>query len=147
MIKRIGAWVLTFVIVLLVIMFFNVIWHWVEVKTGTINTAGPYYGFWSGFGSDIGEAVLITGLYRYFNCHSPTCHRIGLYHAAGGQYKFCRHHHPDLAGSKPTLELMHKHHAQHIAVSRSPEREPVNPPTSDGVDPLRVTVVGSEQDE
>jgi hypothetical protein len=27
--------------------------YWLQVHTGTINEAGPYYGFWSGFGSDL----------------------------------------------------------------------------------------------
>jgi hypothetical protein len=29
--------------------------HWLEVHTGTVNEPGPYYGFWSGFGSDLEE--------------------------------------------------------------------------------------------
>jgi hypothetical protein len=29
--------------------------YWLQVHTGTINESGPYYGFWSGFGSDIEE--------------------------------------------------------------------------------------------
>ena len=29
--------------------------HWLQVHTGTVNEPGPYYGFWSGFGSDIAE--------------------------------------------------------------------------------------------
>jgi len=33
--------------------------HWLAVHTGTVDEAGPYYGFWSGFGSDLGEAALI----------------------------------------------------------------------------------------
>ena len=29
---------------------------------GSDNVSGPWYGFWSGFGSDIGELVLLGGL-------------------------------------------------------------------------------------
>jgi len=29
--------------------------HWLAVHTGTVNEPGPYYGFWSGFGSDLAE--------------------------------------------------------------------------------------------
>jgi hypothetical protein len=29
--------------------------HWLRVHTGTVNEPGPYYGFWSGFGSDLEE--------------------------------------------------------------------------------------------
>ena len=38
------------------------LWYWIEVHTGTVNESGPYYGFWSGFGSDIAEVALIGGL-------------------------------------------------------------------------------------
>jgi hypothetical protein len=42
--------------------------HWLAVHTGTINESGPYYGFWSGFGSDLTEfgviGVLATGIYQ-----------------------------------------------------------------------------------
>ena len=31
--------------------------HWLQVHTGTINETGPYYGFWSGFGSDLEESA------------------------------------------------------------------------------------------
>ena len=44
-------------------IWFDVLRHWLAVHTGTVNEAGPYYGFWSGFGSDIGEyAVAVTVL-------------------------------------------------------------------------------------
>jgi len=29
--------------------------HWFQVHTGIVNEPGPYYGFWSGFGSDLEE--------------------------------------------------------------------------------------------
>jgi hypothetical protein len=38
------------------------------VHTGTINESGPYYGFWSGFGSDIEEFGILgaigAGIYQ-----------------------------------------------------------------------------------
>jgi hypothetical protein len=34
---------------------FRQVGHWFQVHTGTINEPGPYYGFWSGFGSDLEE--------------------------------------------------------------------------------------------
>ena len=39
--------------------------HWLQVHTGTVNEPGPYYGFWSGFGSDLEEfgilgAIVVT---------------------------------------------------------------------------------------
>lgn len=36
--------------------------HWLAVHTGTVNEPGPYYGFWSGFGSDIAEFGIIGAI-------------------------------------------------------------------------------------
>jgi hypothetical protein len=55
------TWRLTmFTAVLLAAAVASVLWvlnagpvdHWLAVHTGTVNEPGPYYGFWSGFGSD-----------------------------------------------------------------------------------------------
>ena len=56
------------------------LWWWIEVHTGTVNESGPFYGFWSGFGSDLGEVTLLAaayGLYRAHNCHAHRCPWIG----------------------------------------------------------------------
>jgi len=82
---------------------FLVIWHeqawwWVEVHTGTVNESGPYYGFFSGFGSDIGEVAIIGGLVaivRKHNCHVHNCWRIGRHPVEGTPYVVCRRHHPE----------------------------------------------------
>lgn len=99
----------------------NWFWWWFEVHTGTVHESGPYYGFWSGFGSDIGEYVILSavfnGLYlhwKHINCHAPGCPRVGRYAAAGGQYKLCHIHHPDHMGEKPTLEFIHRMHHEHL---------------------------------
>jgi hypothetical protein len=62
--------------------------HWFQVHTGTINEPGPYYGFWSGFGSDLEEFGILgavgAGLYslvRKYNCHEPGCWRVGTHPA------------------------------------------------------------------
>ena len=93
--------------------------HWLAVHTGTVNEPGPYYGFWSGFGSDLTEfgviGVIATGVYqlvRKFNCHEPGCWRVGTHPAAGGQFLLCYRHHPDFAGKKPTSEMIHRLHEQ-----------------------------------
>ena len=90
------------------------------VHTGTVNEPGPYYGFWSGFGSDIAEFGILgaaaTGLYQLVkkvNCHQPGCWRVGTHPAAGGQFMLCYRHHPDYMGKKPTQELIHRLHAEH----------------------------------
>ena len=42
--------------------------YWLQMHTGTINESGPYYGFWSGFGSDIEEFGILgaigAGIYQ-----------------------------------------------------------------------------------
>jgi hypothetical protein len=95
--------------------------HWLQVHTGTVDEPGPYYGFWSGFGSDLAEFGIIgaiaTGVYQAFkkyNCHQPGCWRVGNHPAAGGQFSLCYRHHPDYQGKKPTRELIHRLHREHL---------------------------------
>lgn len=95
------------------IAFFDVVRHWLALHTGTLH-GGPdlYYNFWSGFGSDLGEATLITavgiGVYtgvRKVNCHTKGCWRIGHHPLDGTPYILCRHHHPDV----PNKGASHEH--------------------------------------
>src|SRR6201987_2605319 len=95
--------------------------HWLQVHTGTVNEPGPYYGFWSGFGSDLEEfgilgagGATIYPLVRKFNCHEPGCWRVGNPPAAGGQFNLCYRHHPDFQGKKPTHELIERLHREHL---------------------------------
>ena len=72
--------------------------HWLAVHTGTINESGPYYGFFSGFGSDLGEIAIVGGLisiYRRHNCHVHGCWRVGRHQVTGTSHVVCRRHHPD----------------------------------------------------
>jgi hypothetical protein len=94
--------------------------HWLKVHTGTIDEPGPYYGFWSGFGSDLEEfgilGAIAAGIYQLvkkYNCHEPGCWRIGQHPAAGGQFLLCYRHHPDYQGKKPTHELIERLHREH----------------------------------
>ena len=83
-------------------------WHWIEVHTGTVNESGPYYGFWSGFGSDIGEILILGGvvqLYRKHNCHVKGCYRIARHPVQGTDYIVCKKHHPNL----PEGDITHQH--------------------------------------
>lgn len=50
--------------------------HWLWWHFG-ISGAGPWYGFWSGFGSDISELTLVGILYRTIICHEMGCWRPG----------------------------------------------------------------------
>jgi len=95
--------------------------HWLQVHTGTVNEPGPYYGFWSGFGSDLEEFGILgavgAGIYslvRKYNCHEPGCWRVGTHPAAGGQFSLCYRHHPDFQGKKPTHELIERLHHEHL---------------------------------
>ena len=96
--------------------------YWLQVHTGTVNESGPYYGFWSGFGSDLTEFGIIGAiataayqLFKKYNCHEPGCWRVGSHPAAGGQFSLCYRHHPDYRGKKPTHELIERLHQEHLA--------------------------------
>ncbi len=85
--------------------------HWLAVHTGAVNEAGPYYGFWSGFGSDLGEIALIGGIIgvlRQHNCEVKGCLRLGRHRTAAG-HKVCRRHHPD---DHLTAGQVREHHDQ-----------------------------------
>jgi hypothetical protein len=91
--------------------------HWFEVHTGTVNESGPYYGFWSGFGSDIGEATLVAGLFaiwRHHSCHVRGCARLGR-PVAGTPYLACPKHHPDHKGDRRSVSLETIHQARATA--------------------------------
>jgi hypothetical protein len=122
-----GAWsqlprslkVGTLVVVIVVLAVIFSIWHdfyfhWFEVHTGTVNESGPYYGFWSGFGSDLGEAtifVAIVAAWRHHNCHVKGCPRIGR-PVPGTPYVACPRHHPahEGTGRGVSLETIIKAH-------------------------------------
>jgi hypothetical protein len=81
-----------------------------------IGGSGPYYGFWSGTGSDIGELTLIGAVIvalRRINCHDKGCWRITTHPIEGTPYKACRKHHPVLSKQpRITAELMAKAHEE-----------------------------------
>lgn len=72
---------------------------WVGSWTGASNEASWMYGFWSGFGSDLGELTLISGAVAWYvhrTCHVNRCWRLGRHpHQHDGvTYQLCRKHHP-----------------------------------------------------
>ena len=107
------------VVVALLIAFIGALRHWFALHTGTLH-GGPdvYYNFWSGFGSDLGEATLISavcvGVYtgmRKVNCHTKGCWRIGHHALEGTPYILCKHHHPDVPNHGATHEhILAQHH-------------------------------------
>ena len=38
---------------------------------------GRMYNFWSGFGSDLGEAAIVAAIARHINCAHHGCWRLG----------------------------------------------------------------------
>lgn len=86
---------------------------WLYVHLGIAGN-GPYYGFWSGFGSDLAEFGIIGALianYRRHNCHVRGCWRVAKHPVDGTPYITCRRHHPDLSGKAPTRTAIEKAHA------------------------------------
>lgn len=72
------------------------VWHWLLHLSGADNVSGPWYGFWSGFGSDLGEAALIgaaAAVIRRHQCHVKRCWRVQW--RRSGHHQLCREHHPD----------------------------------------------------
>lgn len=80
--------------------------------TGANNTSGNQYGFWSGFGSDLGEITLIgmgIAWYRNHTCHVDTCHKFGKHQVEGTPYKVCRKHHPSIPKHLTHLHIVKAH--------------------------------------
>ena len=116
----IGLFILILVIALL-IAFLGGIRHWFAIHSGTLH-GGPdlYYNFWSGFGSDLGEATLISavcvGVYtgvRKVNCHTRGCWRIGHHPLDGTPYILCKHHHPAVPNRGATHDQILLQHHKH----------------------------------
>lgn len=83
--------------------------HWVAVHLGIVNEGGPFYGFWSGSGSDIGEVTLFAGVLamaRHHNCHVRGCWRLGR-PVDGTPYLACHRHHPAHEGAKRGVTAEH----------------------------------------
>lgn len=110
------------VAVLAVAVLAAAVWYWPHVRDeffvvlGNRDETGGWYGWWSGNagGLQIFEWAVLGGLiYWHHTCHDhPMCLRPGKYEAAGGLFKVCRHHHPDLAGRRPHRDLIHRMHRE-----------------------------------
>jgi hypothetical protein len=122
------GWVIGIIAVILaitvVIIVSDGIRHWFALHTGVLNGGpDPFYNFWSGIGSDIGEVTLISavgiGVYtgvRKVNCHSKRCWRIGHHALEGTPYILCRHHHPSVPNLGATHEhILNVHHKHELA--------------------------------
>lgn len=83
---------------------------------GLDNLSGPFYGFWSGSGSDIQELTVIVGgwaLLRHHNCHVKGCWGLRTHLVDGTPYRVCRKHHPTAIPKRVTAE--HVRQAHHTA--------------------------------
>jgi hypothetical protein len=77
--------------------------------TGADNGSGPWYLFWSGFGSDITEFAIVGGilsLYLRHNCHVKGCWRIGRHPIQDTPYIVCGRHHPTGAPTHADIQGM-----------------------------------------
>ena len=91
--------------------FLHFIQHWLAIHTGTLNESGPYYGFWSGFGSDLGEISLLGGMlmaYKHLQCHDMNCRRFGFHHIGGTPFKTCKRHHPTGGNTVDQIHAAHR---------------------------------------
>jgi hypothetical protein len=87
--------------------------HWWFTITGSRNEAGAMYGLWSGFGGALPDVMIpaaLGGWWIHHTCHaSPRCLRWGKYEAAGGIFRLCHKHHPDLGGRPDTASITRLH--------------------------------------
>lgn len=71
---------------------------------------GAGYQFWSGIGSDVGEAGILASIgsvafvsYRRLECHADGCHRLAWHVHDGHGHPVCRKHHPEGEGRPHTI--------------------------------------------
>jgi hypothetical protein len=108
--KKAATGLVVVVVIAVIVLFifnFDVLRHWTAIHIGSTKEGGPYYGFWSGFGSDISEFAIAAGIYtgvRKVNCHSRKCWRIGHHPLAGTPYHLCKTHHPDVPKGGAKIE-------------------------------------------
>jgi hypothetical protein len=70
---------------------------WLLHYLGIDDVSGSWYGFWSGFGSDLGEFAIVFSLFslvKHRTCEVHHCWRLGV-HATAANHRVCRRHHPD----------------------------------------------------
>lgn len=97
-------------------------WRWLVHQSGS-DYGAPYghwvpYSFWSGVAGSFLIAVvswLLIGLplwYLQHTCHDHLmCLRWGKHPAAGGTFKLCWKHHPDM-GTRPHRDMIHRLHRE-----------------------------------
>jgi hypothetical protein len=117
---KIAFWVLVALAVLWLVHYWSaIITGEVFRVLGSRAPTGAWYGFWSGFGGSAPDIVIITGFTTWYlnhTCHmSKWCLRWGKYEAAGGMFKLCHAHHPDIVehAHLSRKDMIHKLHREH----------------------------------
>lgn len=83
--------------------------HWLHTAFSTYilhSEHGNGYQWWSGPGSDLGEATLVGMLlaaYKHHNCRENGCWRLGHAHPDTGQ-PVCRRHHKNAQAHVQTAQ-------------------------------------------
>ena len=74
--------------------------HWLSHFFGLDNLSGPFYGFWSGIGSDldayIRDGIILLFALKMWNCHEHGCWRVGHMTTVednGHHFRRCKKHH------------------------------------------------------
>lgn len=95
-------------------------WGWlygIGVHPYPANSDTPWtYQLLSGFVpalTVLGLLTFIAGAWHHVNCRAPGCLRLGHY-PDSRSVKWCWRHHPDHQGQRPTLELLHRLHFEHV---------------------------------
>jgi hypothetical protein len=99
--------------------------NWLPHILGIDTETGRWYAFWSGFGSDIGQVVIIGGLlsiYRKHNCHVHGCWRLGRHPVEGTAYVVCRRHHPDGPVTRNHVFDAHRAHKERATATATAVR-------------------------
>jgi hypothetical protein len=86
--------------------------HWLAVHTGTVNETGPFYGFYSGFGSILlPPLITLAGIAAVFwwhhQCHARGCYWYARRTTAAGD-PLCWRHHPHPQRTVEELHLAHR---------------------------------------
>jgi hypothetical protein len=144
-------WVSSAVIVLIVVvgivLFFDAGQHWVALHTGTVPvvcgksgpcTVQPWYNFWSGFGSDLGEVTLITAIgtpvvvaARHRNCSTRGCYRLTNHTVThpdtGVAYRRCHVHHPGIPDDHSNHGIFRNHMSDEFLADLDARTQEANP--------------------
>jgi hypothetical protein len=98
--------------------------NWFLTVTGSNNTSGTWYGFWSGFGSDLGEVALVgslAALYHHHNCAVPRCPRIAhkKYEVPETKQYTCHKHHTQYWHDLLVAQFKQDYPEQHKLINKN----------------------------